>query len=125
MPVYTYECEHCGQRFDAKQSFTDVSLTVCPNCGGKIHRVIQPVGVVFKGSGFYITDSKAKQNLATPGTKKDDAKPADGGSNGAEAPAATADSGSKTASENGGASKTEAPAKPAAETTKSTSSESK
>src|SRR5690349_10434821 len=80
MPIYTYECENCGQRFDAKQSFSDSPLTVCPNCEGHIHRVIQPVGVVFKGSGFYVTDSKAKQNLATTNTKKDDAKPAEGGS---------------------------------------------
>jgi putative FmdB family regulatory protein len=79
MPVYTYECDNCGQRFDAKQSFSDAPLTVCPTCEGKIHRVIQPVGVVFKGSGFYITDSKGKQNLATTNAKKDEGKAADAG----------------------------------------------
>src|SRR5437588_8838884 len=80
MPIYTYECEECGARFEAKQSFNDVPLTVCPTCEGAIHRVIQPVGVVFKGSGFYVTDSRGKQNLATSGAKKDEAKSSESGS---------------------------------------------
>jgi putative FmdB family regulatory protein len=79
MPVYLYECENCGERFEARQSFSDAPLTVCPTCEGSIHRVIQPVGVVFKGSGFYVTDSRGKQNLATSGAKKDDQKASDGG----------------------------------------------
>jgi putative FmdB family regulatory protein len=102
MPVYTYECDDCGQRFDAKQSFSDSALTVCPTCEGKLHRVIQPVGVVFKGSGFYITDSKGKQNLATTGAKKDDAKSGEssasgGSSTGSEASstASSSDTGAK------------------------------
>src|SRR4051794_7798196 len=111
MPIYTYECENCGQRFDAKQSFSDSTLTVCPNCEGHIHRVIQPVGVVFKGSGFYVTDSKAKQNLATTNTKKDDAKPAEAGS----------DSASTTSTSTETTTKSEPAAKPVAETTKTTS----
>jgi len=115
MPIYTYECENCGQRFDAKQSFSDQPLTVCPTCEGKIHRVIQPVGVVFKGSGFYVTDSKAKQNLATPTNKKDEAKPAEGGSDAASA----GSNGSSSTEKSETATKTEAPAKPVAETTKS------
>src|SRR5689334_23977714 len=90
MPVYTYECENCGQRFDAKQSFSDEPLTICPTCEGSIHRVIQPVGVVFKGSGFYVTDSRGKQNLATSGTRKDDAKPAEGGSDSSSTEASAA-----------------------------------
>ncbi len=80
MPVYLYECEDCGERFEAKQSFSEAPLSICPTCEGSIHRVIQPVGVVFKGSGFYVTDSRGKQNLATSGTRKEDAKPAEGGS---------------------------------------------
>ncbi|MCC7446780.1 MAG: zinc ribbon domain-containing protein [Anaerolineae bacterium] len=80
MPIYLYECEDCGERFEAKQSFSEAPLKICPTCEGTIHRVIQPVGVVFKGSGFYVTDSRGKQNLATSGTRKDDAKPAEGGS---------------------------------------------
>jgi putative FmdB family regulatory protein len=79
MPIYTYECESCGERFEAKQSFNDGPLTVCPTCEGKIYRVIQPVGVVFKGSGFYVTDSRGKQNLATSGVRKDETKSSNGG----------------------------------------------
>lgn len=79
MPVYLYECEDCGERFEAKQSFSEAPLKICPTCEGPIHRVIQPVGVVFKGSGFYVTDSRGKQNLATSGTRKDEAKPAESG----------------------------------------------
>jgi len=77
MPLYAYECESCGVRFDVRQSFNDASLTVCPECEGKVHRIIQPVGVVFKGSGFYVTDSKGKQSIATSGTRKDEADSSD------------------------------------------------
>ncbi len=83
MPIYTYECENCGERFEAKQSFSDAPLAVCPTCEGKLYRVIQPVGIVFKGSGFYVTDSRGKQTLATSGVRKDEkdeTKASDGGS---------------------------------------------
>jgi len=104
MPIYTYECESCGERFEAKQSFYDGPLTMCPTCEGELHRIIQPVGIVFKGSGFYVTDSRGKQNLATSGTKKDDEKSCEA-SEGAAASTRT--------DNNGIAAKTEAPAKPA------------
>ncbi|GEM_PF-106197 len=81
MPTYEYQCADCKQHFEIKQSFSDVPLSVCPNCGGKIHRVIQPAGIVFKGSGFYVTDSRGKQNLTTSGEKK---LSAEGGSTGSE-----------------------------------------
>lgn len=124
MPIYTYECETCGERFDTKQSFADMPLTICPTCTGKIHRVIQPAGIVFKGSGFYVTDNRGKQNLATPGTKKDDARSSDGGTD------STGDkggSGSSASGEGSTASGTESTSKtPAAATSsenaKSTSS---
>jgi putative FmdB family regulatory protein len=60
MPTYTYQCDSCGHQFEAVQRFTDDPLTECPECGASIRRVIQPVGVVFKGSGWYITDSRPK-----------------------------------------------------------------
>ena len=120
MPVYTYECESCGERFEARQSFNDEPLTVCPTCEGKLYRVIQPVGVVFKGSGFYVTDSRGKQNLATGGTRKEDAKPSDGGSggedSGAKSDTAKSDTATSTASTD---SKTETKVKPAASSTSS------
>ncbi len=71
MPVYTYECEECGVRFDARQRFSDAPITVCPECGGHTHRVPQPVGIVFKGSGWYSTDSRGRNNLAVPPAKSD------------------------------------------------------
>jgi putative FmdB family regulatory protein len=60
MPTYSYHCDACGHDFDAVQRFADEALTDCPQCGSSIRRVIQPVGVVFKGSGWYITDSRPK-----------------------------------------------------------------
>lgn len=62
MPTYTYKCNSCGHGFEAVQRFADDALTECPECGSPIHRVIQPVGVVFKGSGWYITDSRKKSS---------------------------------------------------------------
>ena len=58
MPTYTYRCDTCGHQFEAVQRFSDAALTECLECGASIRRVIQPVGVVFKGSGWYITDSR-------------------------------------------------------------------
>jgi len=58
MPTYSYHCDTNDHDFDIVQRFADDALTVCPECGGSVHRVIQPVGVVFKGSGWYINDSR-------------------------------------------------------------------
>lgn len=58
MPTYQYSCTECGHFFEAVQSFSDDSLTVCPECDGKLRKVFNAVGVVFKGSGFYRTDSR-------------------------------------------------------------------
>lgn len=77
MPIYTYECDACGVRFDVRQKFTDEPISGCPECGGHTHRVPQAVGIVFKGSGWYVTDSKGRNNLAVPGKKDGDAS--DGG----------------------------------------------
>lgn len=60
MPTYNYHCDSCGHDFEAVQRFVDDPLKECPQCGSPIRRVIQPVGVVFKGSGWYITDSRPK-----------------------------------------------------------------
>src|SRR3954462_6009486 len=62
MPTYTYRCDTCGHGFEAVQRFADEPLKECPECGAPIRRVIQPVGVVFKGSGWYITDSRPKSS---------------------------------------------------------------
>lgn len=58
MPTYSYRCTECGTAFDIQQAFTDDSLTVCPNCGGKLRKLFSAVGVSFTGSGFYRNDSR-------------------------------------------------------------------
>jgi putative FmdB family regulatory protein len=58
MPTYEYECESCNFRFERKQRFDEEPVAMCPKCGGKSRRVIHSVPVIFKGSGFYITDSR-------------------------------------------------------------------
>jgi putative FmdB family regulatory protein len=70
MPIYSYKCDKCGARFDRMQKFTDKPLTRCPECRGPVKRLIQPAGIVFKGSGWYITDSK-KSSSATVASGKD------------------------------------------------------
>jgi putative FmdB family regulatory protein len=60
MPIYTYRCENCGVQFDRQQHFTDAPLVRCPECGkDELRKVYQPVGIVFKGSGFYATDHRS------------------------------------------------------------------
>ena len=58
MPTYSYACTECDNRFDAVQAFTDDALTACPECSGRLRKLFNSVGVVFKGSGFYRTDSR-------------------------------------------------------------------
>jgi putative FmdB family regulatory protein len=59
VPTYQYSCTDCGEPLEVVQKFTDEPLTTCPACGGRLRKVFSPVGVVFKGSGFYRTDSRA------------------------------------------------------------------
>ena len=62
MPTYQYACTECGHAFDQVQAFTDDALTTCPECSGRLRKVFNAVGVVFKGSGFYRNDSRAKES---------------------------------------------------------------
>ena len=78
MPTYQYACTACEHRFDAVQSFSAPSLTDCPACAGRLRKVFSSVGIVFKGSGFYRTDSRAKDGAATDGQAKDGAAAKDG-----------------------------------------------
>ena len=80
MPIYEYQCDTCGLRFERRQHMSDEPLKDCPECEGHLHRVIQPVGVIFKGSGFYITDNRHKSTLPSPkGAKGNESKKAEGG----------------------------------------------
>lgn len=58
MPTYEYQCENCRDRFEVRQRFVEEPLSTCPKCSGPVHRVYHPVGIVFKGSGFYVTDNR-------------------------------------------------------------------
>jgi len=73
MPVYTYRCEDCGIQFDKRQSFSDEPLKVCPECEQEtLHKVYQPVGIVFKGKGFYSTDHRSSSGAKTVSDKTSD-----------------------------------------------------
>ncbi len=78
MPTYAYACKDCSHAFDIQQSFSDESLTICPACDGTLRKKFNSVGVVFKGSGFYRTDSRATSSSvpAAPTAGSSDAAPA-------------------------------------------------
>ena len=92
MPTYQYSCTDCGEQLEVVQKFTDESLTTCPTCGGRLRKVFSAVGVVFKGSGFYRTDSRA---AGKPKDGKDSGakESAPGPSEGAKVPAGAGSSG--------------------------------
>src|SRR5438477_1683168 len=71
MPSYEYACLSCGQHVEVYQRFSDEALTVCGVCGGPLRKVFHAAGILFKGSGFYATDSRASQAKASKGTGKD------------------------------------------------------
>jgi len=101
VPTYQYTCTDCREPVEAVQKFTDDPLTVCAACGGKLRKVFSPVGIVFKGSGFYRTDSRngsgARSEAATgKQASESTAKPgesASGGGGSADKPASAATSG--------------------------------
>jgi len=71
MPTYEYACTACGERFEVKQSFADPPLETCEICGGKLRKLFSPVGIVFKGSGFYATDTKKKSSSSSSSGSSD------------------------------------------------------
>jgi putative FmdB family regulatory protein len=88
VPTYQYACRECGHAFEQFQSFSDDALSECPECSGRLRKVFNAVGVVFKGSGFYRTDSRSpeKKDSNDSGSKKESA---DSGSTKSETPAAS------------------------------------
>ena len=104
MPTYEYRCEKCGEQFEVFQSFSDRVLRRHPDCGGPLEKVLHPRGIVFKGSGFYVTDSRAKSSSSTDS----------GGSNGSsEKSSSSTQSGDKSGSseKTGSGSKSESSSK--------------
>ena len=102
MPTYSYACTECDNRFDIVQSFSEDSLTVCPACSGKLRKLFNSVGIVFKGSGFSRTDSRGGSGTASEPAKSD------------SAPAAKSESKSDSSSTSSSSTSTPAPAKAAA-----------
>ncbi len=100
MPTYSYACTECGNRFDEVQAFSDDALTSCPQCNGRLRKLFGKVGVVFKGSGFYRTDSR------------EPAKSSSGSTSSSESTSSSSSSSDKSSSSssNGSSSTTSAPA---------------
>ena len=102
MPTYQYTCTDCGEPVEAVQKFTDDPLSVCAVCGGRLRKVFSPVGIVFKGSGFYRTDSR-NSSVAADAKKdkqdKQDKQPAESAKSGesSNGSAGKADKADKTA----------------------------
>src|SRR5437764_12191811 len=68
VPTYTYTCTACNDLIEKRQSFSDPPLTTCEECGGTLRKIIHPVGIVFKGSGWYVTDSRSASSTASNGS---------------------------------------------------------
>ncbi|MGX1770860.1 FmdB family zinc ribbon protein [Nocardia brasiliensis] len=98
MPTYSYACTQCDNRFDIVQSFSDESLTVCPECSGKLRKLFNSVGIVFKGSGFYHTDSRGGASTASEPAKSDNGKYDNGSSSSTSSDSSSSNGSSSTAS---------------------------
>jgi putative FmdB family regulatory protein len=119
VPVYEYACTECGERLEVKQSFTDNSLTECPACSGRLRKVLSPVGVVFKGSGFYRNDSRKGSGDSTD---KKDKKTADSGST--KESSSSGSSGSGSSASDGGSTSSGSDPKSSGSATKAAASSS-
>lgn len=76
MPTYEYACKSCGEHLEVAQSFKDATLTECPACGGTLRKVFQPIGIAFKGSGFYKNDSRAASSKSAGSKSSEGSKAA-------------------------------------------------
>jgi putative FmdB family regulatory protein len=97
VPTYQYQCSDCGEALEVHQSFSDDALTVCPECEGRLRKVFNAVGVVFKGSGFYRNDSRGTSSTSDAGssTSKDSSSGATKRDSGSSASSTAASSSTK------------------------------
>ena len=96
MPTYQYLCTECGDQLEAVQKFTDEPLTVHEACGGRLRKVFSPVGIVFKGSGFYRTDSRSGSSSSVSSASSSSAAPAASGGDSAASSSSGGDKGAAT-----------------------------
>jgi putative FmdB family regulatory protein len=113
VPTYQYSCTECGHFFEQFQSFSEDSLTVCPECDGRLRKVFNAVGVVFKGSGFYRTDSRA---ASTAGDVPKPAAASASGESGSSSPSTSEKASGST--QTGSQGSTPSPSKPSSPSTK-------
>jgi putative FmdB family regulatory protein len=122
MPTYEYSCNSCGQHLEVVQSFTDDSLTECPNCGGALRKVFGNIGIVLKGSGFYKTDSRpkagAKKGAAESGSDKATASSSSSGDGSSGNSSSASDSGGGSSTANAASSNGSGKSKDTASSTK-------
>ncbi|GGR64051.1 hypothetical protein GCM10010169_03610 [Micromonospora fulviviridis] len=112
MPTYQYACTACGHQLEAVQSFSDAPLTECPACEGRLRKLFNSVGIVFKGSGFYRTDSRSSGSDSATSTASKPAKSesSSGGSSGGSATGSSNGSSAASSSSTSGSSAGKAPA---------------
>ena len=114
MPTYQYSCNDCGHFFEIVQSFSDDSLTVCPECEGRLRKVFNAVGVVFKGSGFYRTDSRSESGQGNGQANGHKSGEKSGAKDGAKSESASSSSTSDSSSSSGSSGSTSSTPTPAA-----------
>ena len=117
MPTYGYRCSNCGHEFEIQQRMSDLPLKACPKCQGKLSKILYPVGISFKGSGFYTTDYGSGKSAASASTN--------GASKGSESVAAEGSSDSKAESKPETKSESKSDAKPKSESKSTSKSDSK
>ncbi|WP_082375559.1 FmdB family zinc ribbon protein [Pseudonocardia sp. HH130629-09] len=113
MPTYQYACTACDHRFEAVQSFSDDALSTCPNCGGTLRKVFSSVGIVFKGSGFYRTDSRSgsvSSGSSSESAKSDSSSSSSSSDSSSSGSSSSSDSGSSSSSTSSTASSSKAAA---------------
>ena len=104
MPTYAYACTACDHRFEIVQSFSDDSLTACPECQGRLRKLFNAVGVVFKGSGFYRTDSRSGSSSSVPAAKGESSGSSDSSSSSTSGGSTTSSSTTSSSSSTGAGS---------------------
>jgi putative FmdB family regulatory protein len=98
VPIYGYRCDACGAEVEKRQSFSDAPLTTCETCGGALRRLLHPVGIVFKGSGFYNTDNRKAAAAANGDGSKSSSENGDAGKSSSESAASSSSSSGESSS---------------------------